>query len=241
MDVTGAARQIDAQVTARPQAVSEVDTHTEQWVLASARLAREAAAQVSGMKARAVTLEPGAQAAAQVAAGADGLMLTIGVPTGRDGQDGTPGQDGLDAPQIDDTQASADSPWSGQKVQEELDALTAADVGARPDTWMPTAQEVGALAATGSGALVQTGRVELSVAADGWTQNAQGWYEKTVACAGAVADSAVQRVDAAVQGEQIGDVLLAGLRVDADDTLTMVCLAKPSEAFTLLVLLSEVV
>ena len=49
MDVTGAARQIDAQVTARPQAVSEVDTHTEQWVLASARLAREAAAQVSGM------------------------------------------------------------------------------------------------------------------------------------------------------------------------------------------------
>ena len=227
MDVTGAARQIDAQVTARPQAVSEVDTHTEQWVLASARLAREAAAQVSGMKARAVTLEPGAQATAQVAAGADGLVLTIGVPTGRDGQDGTPGQDGLDAPQIDDTQASADHPWSGQKVQEELDALTAADVGA--------------LSASGSGALVQTGRVELSVPADGWTQNAQGWYEKTVACAGTVADSQTQRVDAAVQGAQIGNVLLAGLRVDADDTLTMVCLAQPSQAFTLLALISEVV
>ena len=227
MDVTGAARQIDAQVTARPQAVSEVDTHTEQWVLASARLAREAAAQVSGMKARAVTLEPGAQATAQVAAGADGLMLTIGVPTGGDGQDGTPGQDGLDAPQIDDTQASADNPWSGQKVQQELDALTAADVGA--------------LATSGSGALVQTGRVELSVPTDGWTQNAQGWYEKTVACAGTVADSQTQRVDAAVQGAQIGNVLLAGLRVDADDTLTLVCLAQPSQAFTLLVLISEVV
>lgn len=227
MDVTGAARQIDAQVTARPQAVSEVDTHTEQWVLASARLAREAAAQVSGMKARAVTLEPGAQATAQVAAGADGLMLTIGVPTGRDGQDGTPGQDGLDAPQIDDTQASADNPWSGQKVQQELDALTAADVGA--------------LAATGSGALVQTGRVEVIVPTEGWTQNAQGWYEKAVACAGTVAGSQTQRVDAAVQGAQIGNVLLAGLRVDANDTLTMVCLAQPAEAFTLLVLLSEVV
>ena len=50
---------------------------------------------------------------------------------------GPPGQDGLDAPQIDDTQASADHPWSGQKVQQELDALTAEDVGARPDTWMP--------------------------------------------------------------------------------------------------------
>ena len=227
MDVTGAARQIDAQVTARPQAVSEVDTHTEQWVLASARLAREAAAQVSGMKARAVTLEPGAQATAQVAAGADGLMLTIGVPTGRDGQDGAPGQDGLDAPQIDDTQASADNPWSGQKVQQELDALTAEDVGA--------------LAATGSGTLVQTGRVEVIVPTEGWTQNAQGWYEKTVACAGTVADSQTQRVDAAVQGAQIGNVLLAGLRVDADDTLTLVCLAQPSQAFTLLVLISEVV
>lgn len=227
MDVTGAARQIDAQVTARPQAVSEVDTHTEQWVLASARLAREAAAQVSGMKARAVTLEPGAQATAQVAAGADGLVLTIGVPTGRDGQDGTPGQDGLDAPQIDDAQASAEHPWSGQKVQQELDALTAEDVGA--------------LSSSGSGALVQTGRVELIVPTEGWTQNAQGWYERMVTCAGAVADSQTQRVDAAVQGAQIGNVLLAGLRVDADDTLTMVCLAKPAEAFTLIVLISEVV
>lgn len=227
MDVTGAARQIDAQVTARPQAVSEVDTHTEQWVLASARLAREAAAQVSGMKARAVTLEPGAQATAQVAAGADGLVLTIGVPTGRDGQDGTPGQDGLDAPQIDDAQASAEHPWSGQKVQQELDALTAEDVGA--------------LSSSGSGALVQTGRVELIVPTEGWTQNAQGWYEKTVTCAGTVADSQTQRVDAAVQGAQIGNVLLAGLRVDTNNTLTMVCLAQPAEAFTLLALISEVV
>lgn len=104
-----------------------------------------------------------------------------------------------------------------------------------------TAEDVGALSSSGSGALVQTGRVELSVAAGGWTQNAQGWYEKTVACAGTVADSAVQRVDAAVQGAQIGNVLLAGLRVDADDTLTLVCLAQPAEAFTLLALISEVV
>lgn len=104
-----------------------------------------------------------------------------------------------------------------------------------------TAADVGALSSSGSGALVQTGRVELSVTADGWTQNAQGWYEKTVACAGTVADSQTQRVDAAVQGAQIGNVLLAGLRVDADDTLTMVCLAKPAEAFTLVALISEVV
>lgn len=104
-----------------------------------------------------------------------------------------------------------------------------------------TAEDVGALSASGSGALVQTARLELSVPADGWTQNAQGWYERMVTCAGTVAGSQTQRVDAAVQGAQIGNVLLAGLRVDADDTLTMVCLAKPAEAFTLIVLLSEVV
>ena len=104
-----------------------------------------------------------------------------------------------------------------------------------------TAADVGALATSGSGALVQTGRVELIVPTEGWEQNAQGWYERMVTCAGTVADSQTQRVDAAVQGAQIGNVLLAGLRVDANDTLTLVCLAKPAEAFTLLVLISEVV
>ena len=65
MDVTGRAPLIDAQVTARPQAVSEADARTAQWVLASARLAREAAAQVAGLTVRAVTLPSGAQATAQ--------------------------------------------------------------------------------------------------------------------------------------------------------------------------------
>lgn len=104
-----------------------------------------------------------------------------------------------------------------------------------------TAADVGALSASGSGALVQTGRVEVIVPTEGWTQNAQGWYERMVTCAGTVAGSQTQRVDAAVQGAQIGNVLLAGLRVDANDTLTMVCLAQPSQAFTLVALISEVV
>ena len=104
-----------------------------------------------------------------------------------------------------------------------------------------TASDVGALSASGSGALVQTGRVELIVPTEGWTQNAQGWYERMVTCAGTVVGSQTQRVDAAVQGAQIGNVLLAGLRVDANDTLTLVCLAQPSQAFTLVALISEVV
>ena len=120
--------------------------------------------------------------------------------------------------------------------------LSVAGVSPDEDGDVPlTAADVGALAATGSGALVQTGRVELIVPTEGWTQNAQGWYERMVTCAGTVAGSQTQRVDAAVQGAQIGNVLLAGLRVDADDTLTMVCLAQPAEAFTLLALISEVV
>lgn len=104
-----------------------------------------------------------------------------------------------------------------------------------------TAEDVGALSASGSGALVQTGRVELIVPTAGWTRNAQGWYERMVTCAGTVAGSQTQRVDAAVQGAQIGNVLLAGCRVDANDTLTLVCLAQPSQAFTLVALISEVV
>lgn len=200
------------------------------WIRGVARVAAEAAESVAGIHASAYALPSGAQATAQAVYDPKGIALTIGIPAGADGQDGqegAPGQDGLDAPQIDDTQASADHPWSGQKVQQELDALTAEDVGA--------------LAATGSGALVQTGRVELSVPTEGWTQNAQGWYERMVTCEGTVAGSQTQRVDAAVQGAQIGNVLLAGLRVDANDTLTLVCLAQPSQAFTLLALISEVV
>ena len=57
----------------------------------------------------------------------DGSTFTTGSlrgqrgQSGTDGVDGQDGEDGLDAPQIDDTQASADNPWSGSKVKEELD------------------------------------------------------------------------------------------------------------------------
>ena len=43
-----------------------------------------------------------------------------------------------------------------------------------------------------------------------------------------------------VLGEQIGNVLLAGARVDANDKLTLVCLAVPPVAFELAVVISEV-
>lgn len=95
------------------------------------------------------------------------------------------------------------------------------------------------ISATARGAVYETARRTINIPASGWAANAQGWQEKTVDCAGTVVSSAVQRVDVAVQGAQIGSVLLAGARVDANDKLTLVCLAAPP-AFDLMVILSEV-
>lgn len=170
----------------------------------------------------------------------NGTVLDAGLVKGPQGETGATGPQGPQGPQgIQGPQGETGAPGpqgppgpvssvAGKQPQEDGNVeLTAADVGA--------------LSASGSGALVQTGRVEVIVPTEGWTQNAQGWYEKTVTCAGTVAGSQTQRVDAAVQGAQIGNVLLAGLRVDANDTLTLVCLAQPSQAFTLVALISEVV
>ena len=75
-------------------------------------------------------------------------------------------------------------------------------------------------------------RLTVSVPASGWTTNAQGWAEKGIDVAGLNAED---DVDLAVQGAQIGNVLLAGARCDAAGQLTLVCLAAPSAAFDLLV------
>lgn len=56
---------------------------------------------------------------------------------GPQGETGPKGDAGESAPQIDDTKDSPDNPWSGKKVRDELKALTASDVHARPDNWLP--------------------------------------------------------------------------------------------------------
>ena len=90
------------------------------------------------------------------------------------------------------------------------------------------------------GLVYEKSRTTISVPASGWTANAQGWQEKTVDCAGTVTGSAMQRIDVAVQGAQIGNVLLAGARCDANGTLTLVCLSVPPAAFDLTAIVSEV-
>ncbi len=88
------------------------------------------------------TLEPGTTATADASISPkDGIQLNVGIPgglPGRDGRDGVDGKDGytpvkgvdyfdgangLNAPQIDDTQASEEHPWSGAKVDAELSEL----------------------------------------------------------------------------------------------------------------------
>ena len=91
------------------------------------------------------TLEPGTTATADASISPkDGIQLNVGIPgglpgrDGRDGVDGVDGKDGytpvkgvdyfdgvngLNAPQIDDTQASAEHPWSGEKVNTVLIGL----------------------------------------------------------------------------------------------------------------------
>lgn len=87
----------------------------------------------------------------------------------------------------------------------------------------------------------EVSRRTVSVPGAGWTTNAQGWSERTIDVAGTVSGSATQRVDVAVTGAQIGNVLLAGARVDANGKLTLVCLSTPPAAFSLEVVISEVI
>ena len=71
---------------------------------ADAAAATEAANLITGMTATAVTLPYGDDATASYSEG----VLTIGVPLAQD------------APQIDDSQASSENPWSGEKIAAEL-------------------------------------------------------------------------------------------------------------------------
>ena len=85
--------------------------------------------------------------------------------------------------------------------------------------------------------IYEKSRTTISVPASGWTTNTQGWAEKTIDIMGLAAED---DVDLAVQGDQIGNVLLAGARCDEAGKLTIICLAAPTAAFSLLVRLKGV-
>ncbi len=160
------------------------------------------------------------------------------------------------APSTEVTQAQADA-WA-QLVVEVNGAVAGADAaaGRANAAAAGVTQEIAALNAdkadwearvseverrTPGSMITEVSRRAVSVPAAGWTGNAQGMQELQVSVPGTKKDSETQRVHYAVRGEQIGRVLLAGARVDGDDTLTLVCLAAPPAAFELMVTVEEVI
>lgn len=153
------------------------------------------------------------------------------------------------APSTEVTQAQADA-WA-QLVVEVNGAVAGADAAAgranaaaanlttEGEKWEARIQEVERR--TPGSMVTEVSRKTVSVPTSGWTKNAQGMQELSVNIAGTKKESTTQRVDVAVQGEQIGRVLLAGARVDTDDTLTLVCLDVPPAAFELMVIVGEVI
>lgn len=104
-----------------------------------------------------------------------------------------------------------------------------------------TAEDMNDMVSRIVGSIREVGREVLSVSASGWAVNAQGSYEKTVDCAGTIAGSSTQRINYQVQGDQLGAVLLSGCEVNANNKLTIICIAQPTAAFELGVAIEEVV
>ena len=90
------------------------------------------------------------------------------------------------------------------------------------------------------GCIYEKSRQTARVPATGWTVNAQGIYEQTISLPGTDAGSGTQRVRYSITGSQTGKALVAGCRVDANDTLTVLCLAIPPAAFELSTVLEDV-
>lgn len=86
--------------------------------------------------------------------------------------------------------------------------------------------------APNKGNVYEKSRSIVNVATDGWAQNGQGWYEKTINVPGMLQ---TDDADIAVQGDQIGNVLLAGAKTSTNGQLTLVCLMVPESPFDLLV------
>ena len=83
-----------------------------------------------------------------------------------------------------------------------------------------------------TGMVYEKSRTIVSVSNTGWAKNAQGWQEKTIDVAGL---KTTDDIDLAVQGDQIGNVLLSGAKSTANGKLTLVCLGAPPSTFDLLV------
>ena len=111
----------------------------------AASRADAAAASIEQISAQATTLTPGSEATAAWSTVDGAKVLTIGVPQGIQGPQGPKGDPGKDG-------SGSVSTVNGVEPVQGNVTLTASDVGARADTWVPTAADVGALPEDGTAA-----------------------------------------------------------------------------------------
>ena len=111
----------------------------------AASRANTAAASIEQIGAQATTLAPGSDATAAWSTVDGAKVLAIGVPQGIQGPQGPKGDPGKDG-------SGSVSTVNGVASVGGNVTLTASDVGARSDTWVPTAAEVGALPEDGTAA-----------------------------------------------------------------------------------------
>lgn len=243
--VKGAAKEaLEAAQGAREQAES---------ARKAAQAAKETAQKINGMTASAVALQAGAEPTATVTEDAGGKHITLGIPKGNTGAQGIQGPEGPAGPKGDPGAQGIQGPEGPAGPKGDTGAQgpkgDTGPQGPKGDPGESSVQKVNkispdeggnvTLSARDVGAMYELLRTEETVTAEGWTQNAQGVYEKTIECQGTEAESQTQRIDVAVQGAQIGKVMLAGARVDEGGTITLVCLAAPEEAFTLGIIITE--
>lgn len=172
----GAAESAERAAQRASASASASDEHAKHVAKDAAKVAQDKQAveqQVADINAStsrisitAQTLSHGSDATADASISPEyGIRLSVGIPVGAPGKDGVPGKDGkvgpqgapgADAPQIDDTQASAEHPWSGAKVEEEVNQLKdelSDKLPKSPASWEPWTAEEQAAARERIGAL----------------------------------------------------------------------------------------
>lgn len=219
----------DAASTAAGSAtVAASDANTA--AVAASKAAQEAdaaAARLDGLTATATGLAEGSDPTVSVTTGEDGTrVLAFGIPKGDKGDTGETGPQGPkgDTGDIGALTINGKKPDGSGAV-----TLTAEDVGARPDSWTPTAAEVGAYPVSGVRAL------SISIAAAAWSGS--GPYTATIT------DSSVtEKTDCRFELGATLDVLAADISWETGaGTVTLTTATKPTGTLAGTLILMEVV
>lgn len=219
----------DAASTAAGSAtVAATDANTAAVAASKAAQAADAAAaRLDGLTATATGLAEGSDPTVSVTTGEDGArVLAFGIPKGDKGDTGETGPQGPkgDTGDIGALTINGKKPDGSGAV-----TLAAEDVGARPDSWTPTAAEVGAYPVSGVRAL------SISIAVAAWSGS--GPYTATIT------DSSVtEKTDCRFELGATLDVLAADISWETGaGTVTLTTATKPTGTIAGTLILMEVV